>query len=172
MHKNLPDKFKCQYCKILVSNNLFKVNQDTLKLNKRLADKYHEAVVKSLWIRQCRRPDMQLGVKFNFTRVNLPDEDNLEKLKWLIGYLCYTRYLLLIAGIDDKGDVSIYIDRSHTIHVDRKGHSRLFVTIGRGAMINFSKKLGLVTISSTETEVVSNSERFLKCIWFCCFCLA
>ena len=35
-----------------------------------------------------------------------------------------------------------------------------------GAMINMSKKLGVNTVSSTETEIVSTGERFPKCTWF------
>ena len=33
-------------------------------------------------------------------------------------------------------------------------------------MMSVSKKLGLMTVSSTETEVVSTGERFLRCAWF------
>lgn len=60
----------------------------------------------------------------------------------------------------------IYIDGAHMIHRDTKGHSGLFATMGKGAMISVAKKLGLVTISSTETEVVLTGERILKCTWF------
>ena len=49
----------------------------------------------------------------------------------------------------------IYIDCAHTVHSNCKGHSGLFVTQGKGAMISVSKKLGLVTNSSTETEIVA-----------------
>ena len=38
----------------------------------------------------------------------------------------------------------------------------MYVTIGTGAMINVSKKLGLIINSSTEIEVVATSERFPK----------
>ena len=38
----------------------------------------------------------------------------------------------------------------------------MYVTMGKGAMMNASKKLGLVTTSSTETEVVAKDERFPK----------
>ena len=44
--------------------------------------------------------------------------------------------------------------------------------MGRGTMINTSKKLGVVTTSSTETEVVACGERFPKCTWFRYFRLA
>lgn len=83
-----------------------------------------------------------------------------------------TRYLPLIISIDENGDVCICADGAPAAHADGKGHSGLFVTIGRGAMINASKKLGVVTTSSTETEVVANGERFPKCTWFRHFRLA
>ena len=81
----------------------------------------------------------------------------------MLGYLWYTRYLPLIIFINGEGNLCIYIDRAHTVHQDSKGHSGLFATMGRRAMMSASKKLGLVTTSSTETEVVSNGEKFLKC---------
>ena len=43
--------------------------------------------------------------------------------------------------------------------VGNKGNSVVLLTMGNGPMINASNKLGLVTNSSTETQVVSNSKR-------------
>ena len=54
----------------------------------------------------------------------------------------------------------------HIVHIDRKGYSRLYLMMRRGRMINISKKLGLVTASSIETEVVADGERFPKYRWF------
>ena len=48
----------------------------------------------------------------------------------------------------------------------------MHVSMGRGAMLNTSKKLGLAATSSTETEIVANGERFPKCTWFRHFRLA
>ena len=78
----------------------------------------------------------------------------------------------LIISIGEDGRVCAYIDGSHAIHADGKEQSGLFLAIGRGAMISVSKKLGLVTTSSTKTEVVSNGQRFPKCTWFRYFRLA
>ena len=39
-------------------------------------------------------------------------------------------------------------------------------------MINVSKKLAVVTTSSTETEVVADGGRFPKCTWFRYFRMA
>ena len=48
----------------------------------------------------------------------------------------------------------------------------MFTTMGRGALLNIEKQLGLVISSSTETEVVSTGEHMPKCAWFRYFILA
>ena len=48
--------------------------------------------------------------------------------------------------------------------MDSKSYSGLFVTMGRGAMINALKKLRVNTISLTETKIASDEEQFLKCV--------
>ena len=79
--------------------------------------------------------------------------------------LRFTRCLPLIIIIDEERNVHVCIDRVHATHVDVKGHSGLFVTMGTSAMINVSKKLGVGAFSSAEAEVVSTGEIFLKCAW-------
>ena len=69
----------------------------------------------------------------------------------------------LIIAIDEDKNTYAHIDGVYAIHIDTKGHSGLFLTIGQEVIINISKKLGLVTTSSAETEVVSCGERFPKC---------
>lgn len=90
----------------------------------------------------------------------------------MMGCMWFTRHVPLIISIDVDGEVCMRIDGAHAIHADGKGHSGMFVTMGREDMINVSKKLGLVTTSSTETDVMSNGERFPKFTWFRCFRLA
>ena len=68
--------------------------------------------------------------------------------------------------MNGNGEMMIYIDGAHMVHMDTCGHSGLYATMGKGAMLNVAKKLGMVTISSTETEVVSTGERLPKCTWF------
>ena len=63
----------------------------------------------------------------------------------------------MITYVDDKGDVCTCTDYAHEVDAHAKGHSGLFVAMGRRAMINVSKNLVVVTFSSTETEVVSNA---------------
>ena len=68
--------------------------------------------------------------------------------------------------MNGNGEMMIYIDGANMVHMDTRGHSGLFTTMGKGAMLEVAKKLGMVIISSTETEVVSTGERLPKCTWF------
>ena len=42
------------------------------------------------------------------------------------------------------------------MHDDGNWNSRMFLTMHKGAMMNVSKKLGVVTVRSTEIEIVSD----------------
>ena len=71
-----------------------------------------------------------------------------------------------------NGDAHIYVDGAHAAYLYAKRHSGLHATMAREVIINTSKKVGVVANKSTETEVESNVESFLKCIWFRCFHIA
>ena len=58
----------------------------------------------------------------------------------------------LIIGIDNLGKVCIHIDSAYAAHYDRKSYSGLCLAIGRGAIINQSKKLEVVTNSLAEMK--------------------
>jgi hypothetical protein len=150
---------------------LFKTTDESCLLNESKKEEFHNITAKTLWVSQRTRPDAQLAVGFCCTRVKEPTEHDWKKLKHLMRYLWTTRFLPLIIMNDGK-DTIIYIDGAHAVHNDCKGHSGLFVTQGKGAMINVSKKLGLVTNSSTETEIVATGERLPKCTWFRYFRIA
>ena len=85
---------------------------------------------------------------------------------WLLGCLWKTLRLTLTTETDDDGNACVCIEVSHVAHVDGEGCSRLHATRGKGAMIDASRKLGLVMSSSTEIEMLSCGETFPKCAWF------
>ena len=66
---------------------------------------------------------------------------------------------------DDGGEACVCEDGAHGVYMDGKGHSRRHLTVGRGALMNVSKKLGFIATSSTKTEVVADGEHFHKCGW-------
>jgi len=162
----LPEALKRPYKCTPAPENLFKISLNSPELSAQRKGQYHRITAKILWLSQRTRPDTQLATGFHCTRVKKPTKENWKKLRQLLGYIWKTRFLPLIIGMDDSGNVVIYVDGAHAVHSDGKGHSGLFVTMGTGAMINASKKLRVDTVSSTEPEVVSTGERFPKCTWF------
>ena len=150
---------------------LFKTDESSPRLDRNRFEEYHTTVAKLLWASQRSRPDIQLATGFHCTRVKEASEHDWTKLGQLMGYLRKTRFIPLIISVGKDGTI-IYIDGAHGVHPDARGHSGLFVTQGKGAMINVSKKVGVATTSSTETEIVSTGERLPKCTWFRYFRIA
>ena len=54
--------------------------------------------------------------------------------------------------ITEEGAI-LYNDWSKVVHTNTKGHSGMFMTICREALLNITKKVGLVTARSTKTEI-------------------
>ena len=83
--------------------DLFKVNDDAVKLDKEKAKVFHSIVAMILYIVKRARPDAALANAFLTTRVREPDEDDWRKLEHLITYLRSTRELPLVLGATQTG---------------------------------------------------------------------
>ena len=121
---------------------------------------------------QRSRVDLQLSSCCHCARVKEPTDQCCSKFIHINGCMWATRFIPLVISTDSKAQIVIRIGAAHAVHADGKGNSGMFLTMCKGAMMNTSKNLGVVTISSTETEIVDDRERFPKCSWFRCFRLA
>ena len=172
LNNDLPDDMKTgRYQNSPGPEDLFKVNNESPELDAARKEEYHKVTAKTLWLSQRSRPDIQLATGYHCTHVKFPNEQDYYNMTWLQRYIWLTRFLPTVIEITEDGAI-IYIDGSHAVHADAKGHSGMFTTMGRGAIMNVARKLGLNTVSSTETEVVSSGERMPKCTWFRYFRLA
>ena len=70
---------------------------------------------------------------FFTTRVKDPDEDDWGKLKRVLKYLNGTKYLKLNLSVDNLGVLKWFVDGSHIVHWDCKGHGGAMFTMGKGA---------------------------------------
>ena len=165
LFNSLPESMKISIKYTAAPEYLFKTTDSSCPLDEVKKEQFHTITAKTLWASQRTRPDVQLPVGFCCTRIQESTDHDWKKLTHLMSYLWTTRFIPLIIMSDGK-DTIIYIDGAHAVHSNCKGHSGLFVTQGKGAMISVSKKLGLVTNSSTETEIVATGERLPKCTWF------
>jgi hypothetical protein len=111
------------------------------------------------------RQDIQTAVAFLTTRVKSPDEDDWGKLNCMLKYLNGTKYLKLRLTVDNLVVLKWYVDGSHNVHWDCKGHGGAVFLLERGAALSYSRKLKLNTRSSTETVLVTADMFAPEMLW-------
>ncbi len=153
-------------------SNLFKVNEDCIKLRPLKAVQFHNLVAKTLYATKRARPDTCTSVSFLTTRVRAPDTDDWTKLVHLMKYIRGTRRMPLILRADGSGILKWYVDAAFAVHPNLRGHSGGGLTLGRGMPIVSSTKQKLNTRSSTKTEVVGADDFMPTICWTRYFLLA
>jgi hypothetical protein len=122
------------------------------------AERFHTLTAKLLYLAKRTRPDILLAVSFLTTRVNCSTDDDLSKLHRVIKYLNSCPDLGINLEASDPSGIRAYIDASYGIHVDGKSHSALISSLGMGPIATASSKQKIVTKSSTEAELVAESD--------------
>jgi hypothetical protein len=145
--------------------DLFKVDEDAMKLDQAQARAFHNIAAKMIYVTKRARPGISLAVAFLTTRVEGPDVDDWCKLCHTINYLRVTRDLPLILGADGLGVLSWYVDASFAVHPDLRGHTGGTLTMGQGYPLVKSTKHKLNTRSSTESELVVVDDLIQQILW-------
>jgi hypothetical protein len=145
--------------------HLFQVRDDVAKLPEEQAQIFHHTTAQLLFLSSRARRDIQLAVAFLTTRVKSPDEDDWGKLKRVLKYLTGTRYMKLTLSVDNLSVIKWWVDASDRTHMDCKGHSGYAMSLGKGAVVSYSKKQKINTKSSTETELVGMDDALPMVLW-------
>ena len=142
--KDFPEEVRGKAA-TLAANHLFDVREEGARLlPPDRASAFHHSSAQMLFVGARARRDLQTTVSFLTTRVKAPDEDDWGKLKRAIKYLNGTRQLKLrlkIDGIDDIVNLLWFIDASHCVHWDSKGHDGAALMMGRRAMTSYSNRV-------------------------------
>jgi hypothetical protein len=146
-------------------DDLFKINEDQVKLSKEKAKSFHRIVAMMLYVTKRARPDTALSIAFLTTRVKDPDEDDWRKLGHLLYYLQRTLELPLILGAKNTGVLHWYVDASFATHHDMRGHTGGALTMGIGCPTVKSTKAKCNTRSSTISELVAVDEMMAQILW-------
>ena len=139
---------------------LFDVRESSPKLTRADHDFFKSYVPKILYVAKRVRPEVLTAIAFLTTRVQCSDQDDLGKLKRVIGYLygCPDRGICLTIG-DDGVKVISHIDTAYGVHTESgKSHTGCTVSLGLGPIHVKSAKQKIVTKSSTEAELVGLSD--------------
>jgi hypothetical protein len=126
---------------------------------------FHHTVAQLLFMAMRARWDIQTAVAFLTTRVKNPDKDDWGQLKRVLKYLNGTKYLKLRLTVASLGMLKWYVDGSHNVHWDCKGHGGAVITMGRGATSSYSRKVKSNTRSSTETELFTADMFMPEMLW-------
>jgi hypothetical protein len=139
--------------------------KEARELSKEQALAFHHMVAQLLFMATRARRDIQTVVEFLTTRVKNPDEDNWGKLKRVLKYLNSTKYLKLRLTVESLGMLKWYVDGSHNVHWDCKGHRGAVFTMGRGATSSYSRKVKLNMRSLTEMELFMADMFMPEMLW-------
>ena len=63
------------------------------------------------------------------------------------------------------GMLKWYVDGSHNVHLDCKGHGGAVFTLGKGVTSSYSRKVKSNTRSLTETELLTADMFMPKMLW-------
>jgi hypothetical protein len=145
--------------------DLFKIDEDCEKLDKRKKEQFHNIVAKMLYATKRARPDTCTAVAFLTTRVRDPDKDDWRKMCHLMGYIRHTLYMPLTLSADGSGIIKWWVDGSFAVHPNMRGHTGGGVSLGRGFPIVVCTKHKLNTRSSTEAELVAVDDCMPAICW-------
>jgi hypothetical protein len=147
------------------SDNLFDVSDDLTMLDEKECEIFHSRVAKLLYVAQRARPDILTAVAFLTTRVKRCTLEDKDKLDRVLKYLNGTPCLGLTLRSDQDLSLFAYVDASFAVHRDMRSHTGAMMTLGKGPIYVSSKKQGLMTKSSTESELVGMSDVLPQVLW-------
>ena len=133
---------------------------------------FHSLVMKLMFLAQRARPDILTAVSFLSRRWGKATSEDKEKLDRILQYLAAHPLLKMTLSCDDELRVYCYVDASFAVHKDMKSHTGGIISLGKGSVHVSSKKQGLMTKSSTESELVGMSDQVPQAIWSRNFLLA
>ena len=108
---------------------------------------------------------MQPVVSFLTKRVRAPDEDDWGKLKNCLKYLIGTLHMKLYLTADSLSIIHWWVDAAYGVHWDCKGHTGAMMSMGKGAILSFSRGQKLNAGSSTEAELIGIADALGIILW-------
>ncbi len=165
MLEDFPYEFKSTDKVATPANeNLFNVDDSKLLDSKR-KEIFHTFVAKALFLSKRGRPDIQPTVAALCTRVQNPNETDWNKLVKLMKYLNGTRDLVVTLRADNISVVKWCVDAAFAVHPDFRSHTGVTMSLGKGSLVNISKKQKINTKSSTTAELVAVDDAIIMILW-------
>jgi hypothetical protein len=145
---------------------LFDIDEASPSLSSERREAFHSIVAKVLYLGVKVRPDLLPVTSFLSSRVSKPTESDWSKLRQMLSYLSSTANYGLFYHFGHDVELTAYIDASHGTHMcDGTGRTGVVITLAGGAVCCKSSKQRVVTLSSTEAELVALTEGTNHVLW-------
>ena len=145
--------------------DLLTIDMSSPRLSDDRAARFRRVVGILQWACKCGRPDVDLAIAFMRSRVDFCTVQDWKKLRGLLLFLQDTIDDERIIGADDLRELFTFIDASHAVHENMRGHTGGLMSFGRGVFHSRSTKQRINTRSSTESELVGTYEYMPYNIW-------
>jgi ribonuclease HI len=130
------------------------------------AEQFHSIIAKVQYLAVKTRPDLLPAVSFLLSRVTKWTDEDWEKLRRLISYISCTKGYGLHYHRGKSVMPRAYVDASHGTHPeDGTSRTGVVLTVAGGAVCFKSCRQSIVTLSSTEAELVALTEGMNHVQW-------
>jgi hypothetical protein len=117
-----------------------------------------------MYLARFTRPDILFSTTFLATKCESPTEADMNAAIKIVQYLKTTGNLAYtFSGTDIQ--LQFYIDASHGVHPDGRGHTAIAASFGSSPIITRSVKQKLVALHSTDAELYAVVEGLTYVIW-------
>jgi hypothetical protein len=123
-------------------------------------------VMALMYLARFTRADILFAVTYLATRCEHPTTSDLTQAYNIIAYLQSTPMLVYVFFAQTPLTLSVYVDASHGLHADGKGHSGIVVTLGSAPIVQRSSKQRTQALSSTEAETLAVGDALTYILWF------
>lgn len=132
------------------NKTLFKVDEESLVLDRNRHDIFHSIVARLLWVMKRSRADLETAISFLCTRVSCSTEEDWEKMRRVLKFVKQTKDDKRIIGAKSLTELMTWMDASYAVHPNMRGHTGGAIFFGQGVIHARAGKQTLNVKSSTE----------------------
>ena len=145
--------------------NFFETSDGSPPLEKQRAERFHTIVAKLLYVSMRVLPHISVAVSFLTTRVSAPTQEDEAKLERVLGYLSTVKGQGVLLPRSGVIRLRAWIDAAFALHHSGASHSGCVIMLDNAAVSWGSTKQKIAARNSTESELVSLSDKMDGVLW-------
>ena len=147
------------------NDKVFTVTEGSLPLTEKYRKNFHTVVAKLLYLAKRVKPDLLLPVSVLASRVTVATEEDMGKLKRVMGYLKSHASKKVYLGANDPVVIRCWADAAFGVHHDLRSQNGVFISLGRGLVFASSSKQKTMAKSAFEAEVITATDAGPPLLW-------